>query len=559
MARRVSWIPTVVCFVMFALPAPASATRVVVPDNFPTIQAAINSGADTVAIRDGLPPERLAATGVVTLVPIAGVDFRNQPGWVSMPRIQSLEITQAGGYQSPTIHAHGIHFLGAVSTAVSFGFIEFEGCRFDSSVVLSQYNTFLQSSIRSCTFLSDVYVAGYAQFNGNTVIGATASIWADGQCEIRDNYVLGPAKDGLRLDLVLADGVVSNNTIRGTSNGIHFLSTEGTRTSRNDIADCSTNGILYEPGWSASCDSNLVQRCGGAGILAIPEPGEIHKGSAWMVGNIVRQTGGVGIDLSKTVVDNFSGNQVLDAGGDGVRVLIAGHVEGNVIGRCSGEGVHVAAECHDVEGNTVFSNRGIGIELAGDAYEDDSLTNNLSAFNGGAGFLFAGSHGENLNRGCNDWFGNAGGATSGLAPGATDLQVDPLFCSLSAGEVHLASNSPLLAAPGCGLIGALGQGCGATAEVEPALDSAPTRFRVWPVPSRGVIGFELPRSPNVSRVEVFDVAGARRWSKSVPAGVARVDWDGRGDDGHPAAAGVYFARLTRGDVSLGTARVVLAK
>ena len=63
--------------------------------------------------------------------------------------------------------------------------------------------------------------------------------------------------------------------------------------------------------------------------------------------------------------------------------------------------------------------------------------------------------------GCNDWFGNVAGAVSGADPGATDLALDPLFCDVTQGDVHLSALSPLLNAAGCGQIGALGQGCDA--------------------------------------------------------------------------------------------------
>src|SRR5262249_12498187 len=46
----------------------------------------------------------------------------------------------------------------------------------------------------------------------------------------------------------------------------------------------------------------------------------------------------------------------------------------------------------------------------------------------------------------------------------TDLIVDPLFCNVDSADVRLNSASPLLAdTAACGLIGALGVGCGLTA------------------------------------------------------------------------------------------------
>ena len=69
-----------------------------------------------------------------------------------------------------------------------------------------------------------------------------------------------------------------------------------------------------------------------------------------------------------------------------------------------------------------------------------------------------------------------------------------------------------------------------------------------PNPFRGSTQFEFSLA-QPSRVElvVFDVLGreVRVVARGTvwPAGIQRVAWDGRGDDGHVAGAGLYFARL----------------
>src|SRR5262249_17606221 len=59
----------------------------------------------------------------------------------------------------------------------------------------------------------------------------------------------------------------------------------------------------------------------------------------------------------------------------------------------------------------------------------------------------------------------------GTTPGASDLQVDPLFCDLANNDVRLQSDSPLVGG-GCDTIGARGVGCDATTEVLVAVFSA---------------------------------------------------------------------------------------
>jgi len=76
---------------------------------------------------------------------------------------------------------------------------------------------------------------------------------------------------------------------------------------------------------------------------------------------------------------------------------------------------------------------------------------------------------DNLENSCNVFWNNAAGDFDDYPPDATDRVVDPLFCNTEAGDFTLHSLSPCLPANsmGCGLIGALGEGCG-TVSVEPS-------------------------------------------------------------------------------------------
>lgn len=63
---------------------------------------------------------------------------------------------------------------------------------------------------------------------------------------------------------------------------------------------------------------------------------------------------------------------------------------------------------------------------------------------------------------CNVFWDNAEGNGDGYVLGDTDQEVDPLFCDPVVGDVTLRADSPCLPenSGGCGLIGALDQGCG---------------------------------------------------------------------------------------------------
>ena len=64
--------------------------------------------------------------------------------------------------------------------------------------------------------------------------------------------------------------------------------------------------------------------------------------------------------------------------------------------------------------------------------------------------------------GCNVFWNNAGGNAVNYTFAPTDRITDPLFCDGASGNLTLQPMSPCLPAfsLGCGLIGALEQGCG---------------------------------------------------------------------------------------------------
>ena len=71
---------------------------------------------------------------------------------------------------------------------------------------------------------------------------------------------------------------------------------------------------------------------------------------------------------------------------------------------------------------------------------------------------------------CSDLYGNAGGDWTGCiaTQGGTNgnFSLDPLFCDAPNGDVTIDQVSPCLDAPGCGLVGALGEGCSSGTSTE---------------------------------------------------------------------------------------------
>jgi predicted outer membrane repeat protein len=161
---------------------------------------------------------------------------------------------------------------------------------------------------------------------------------------------------------------------------------------------------------------------------------------------------------------------------------------------------------------------------------------------------------------CSDLFGNAGGNTICGTDAGQNFSLDPLFCNLAGDNFRIAMNSPCYpgnhpnGANACqrDRIGGQDPGCvpagvddGEDAAVAAALTSRPNPF--FP---RTTLSFELPRSGPV-RLAVYDAAG--RFVRTLAEGTYAAGphekvWDGRDAQGRPLPSGVYFGRLEAGGV-----------
>jgi hypothetical protein len=396
-----------------------------------------------------------------------------------------------------------------------------------------------------------------------------------------NNLIFGPGAFGIRLSGSDASSVVSDNLVAGYTTGISIVVGDfGPSVSRNEIRDCLGNGCTIAPAsaqaiWSGTMNDNWIHRCGAHGFDLSGFVGTIRN-------NMVDSVGGAGVRLAARGVASLLGNSIVDVGAHGVwqsggtnrvasardnLILGAGadgisfgfggadSVVSNVIGHPAGRGLYANTSGYSrIVHNTVYSCGADGISVIGGA--SDSIRNNIAANNLGCGLRWSGTGTPGLS--CNDWFANASGAVCGAGVGSSDLQVDPQFSNLPEDDVSLASTSPLLGMPSCGVIGARGQGCAAPAGVQPPDATGVTGLIVRPMPSRGEMTVSWPQGLGDARLDVFDVAGSRRWSAVVLDGRHGVTWDGRDDHGLRLPAGAYFVRLRAGTWT-NTARVLLLK
>jgi hypothetical protein len=298
-------------------------------------------------------------------------------------------------------------------------------------------------------------------------------------------------------------GVIHRNHIDGAQHGIVVSEQyfHKVRILENEIANIRGHGIRSI---NSVAIGNRVSACDSAGIWMTTR-GLDHGDS--VVANRVSGVGGDGIVLEGYLSRVVEGNWVIGAGGTGIRGD-QGRFEGNVVGRCGGDGIVALGE---IRQNTVYANGGSGIRSLYNV-----VAGNLSVGNALWGFHnIENPHNPQAVLSCNNWFANGARATEGVEPGETDLAVDPLFCNLAADSVWLRFNSPLLDVAGCGRIGALGVGCDvATSTLEPGGPSRPAKtFELAlsppaPNPARpGTrIRYTLPVAMAV-RLALYDVQG----------------------------------------------------
>jgi hypothetical protein len=546
-----------ICFLLLvSMASDVHASSVVIPDDLPTIQQGIDSGADTVYVADGTYAEDLVAGAPLVLLPKAP-----QHGWYEGPPLPIVGSLTTSAH----LTVRSFRFTGLVTlhSPDASGFtIHFEACRFDAgmSTTGQTFSTFLH--VLGCTFLGDVDVVPYSGgFANCAFVGAHLTIIVEGTAAVKSNVFENSGDYAVLTAGEVGSANIVNNTIANAVNGILIGSLSGT-VSNNHVSRCSGTGILAQGNGSASMWNNRIHDCDGHGIA-------LTSGSAVsdLLGNVIEDVGGDGIQntgasayyirsntirsvggrgiFSTGVYHEVQGNTVLDSGSDGISIGYADRVDSNVVGRAGGRGIHIQDWKSDWIGalhrNTIYQCAGAGIEMGSDP---DSILNNIAYANGGVGFAWTGTGTPVL--ACNDWFANTGGATAGVAPGVSDLAVDPQFCDLAQDDVHLSAGSPLLDAAGCGQIGALGQGCSVAVSVGPEETDGELRLEIHPRPTRGGVTFAWTNSMEPTRIEVFDVTGARRWSTTAAPGAARMDWGLKDAVGRRLPPGVYLARVKQG-------------
>ncbi len=420
---------------LMACVSPAGATTVTVPGDFPTVQAVVDvaraQGIDSILVSAHAEPSPL----YIHHTPLTIIGLPDLHG--DLPVLPQTTILESDFYFKD------LRFSGSIE---HWGDTVFQGCELDAGFAsIGSGNHPASLRFTNCTLRGD--------------FGFIHDVTID-SCEIVGRVGLDYQTDG--------NLVIRNCTFRGPGNfAVAFHGSSGCRIEDNVIRG-------YDSGISANADdseillrNNLIEDCPGVAL-------QVHSSSSGrglISENRVRNCG-VGVHASYANVD-VKNSLILDSAFDGILFRGWGSVVGNVIGRSGGAGVHVTPkDLVDVivRNNTSYGSGGSGFVVGSDIYPGATtrLEANIGYGNRGFGvFVEPGSPVSGIS--CNDWFANSLGATSGISPSATDLAIDPDFCNLTENDAHLIAGSPLLDAVGCGLIGALGQGCTTTATLDARL------------------------------------------------------------------------------------------
>jgi hypothetical protein len=404
---------------------------VTVPDDFPTIQQAIDSGADTVLVNPGAYPENAVVSRPVTL-------RSRSAGTSEMPELAGLSIRVSRYGTGSTFEFQRIRVTGPVLVVSDNGGCDFRFMECDLQAGLADSSRYMDTTTMS---FAKCRLAGFLD------------LWAKASIRLDSCHVTGH---------VSARGNAPDLSVRGCLfNGDNVNSAlTNERLTRCDIIGNQVRG--YAGGLGGGGDyttimDNVVEDCWIMGIAA----GGIL---ATVQNNVVRRCG-LGIVVETDNRATLIGNTVSACIGDGIYITLGDHIEllGNVVWGCGGNGVLIRGPWQvSGKGNTVAGNGGSGLSVE-DAYaiEGQVWERNIGYANGGYGVDWL--SGDAATFGCNDWFGNKGGDVQGRPPSTADVSVDPQFCGADSGDFRLDSASPLLADSACGQIGALGVGCGVTA------------------------------------------------------------------------------------------------
>ena len=538
------------------LAAPVGAATLRVPQDYPTIQAAVN------AARSG---------DVVLVAPGTYGDVVHQPGGMDTTRcavVMKSGITLRGSGPGVTIIdadslGRGIH-CGNVTG----------------------------SMIRDLTVRE-----AWAEVHGSGIFLTEASSVAIFNCEITHNY------DGGIIYFLQSGGAMSSCTITnnkakqggglaiefGSSPQVQFCTITGNQApmsggvyidgySAPRISDCTiSNNFLNSPNGNGAglyvksaqptfVNIQILDNLGdgrGGGVL-IESEATVAMTNCLIQGNSTTSSrghgGGIYVEYSDVTLQDctITRNWIEGAISDGAGIYVYNDLQVLTIRQCT-----IAANSNDGEptlagGIACCNTTPVTIEKSIIAFNDP-----------GKGIECLDSTSPVIS--CTDVYGNAAGDQICGTDAGHNFHMDPLFCDMAQNNFRIQMNSPCFPGrhpdgphacdydriggqdPGCNPAGT--EDVGTLPGETRLLGNAPNPFR-----PNTTIEFEVA-DPGLVTLRIFDAAGRQvrlLVNRPYPAGRHRIAWNGRCDTGEFAASGVYFYRLSVNGVE-NSRRMVLSR
>ncbi|WZO98058.1 right-handed parallel beta-helix repeat-containing protein [Isosphaeraceae bacterium EP7] len=264
-------------------------------------------------------------------------------------------------------------------------------------------------------------VGGLTAGDGNVIAGLSGvGIVIDGTpTEHNQNFAIQNNRIGMRLDETFAnalgagnsgisarliDGleVLGNLVVKTANGGITILDSIGITVDSNTIAGNATTGLaLSGAGAAGSIDliqGNLIGTMQAGFFIA----GEGNGGDGISVpfasasdlrilGNVVAQSGGHGINLLGAASVTITGNTVASSGGDGIRAIGLRGIDDQIIGNyfhdSGGSGISVApvTGALTIDANTIRQSSIHGIDVRSSGVQIGTTLGNVIVGNGGDG------------------------------------------------------------------------------------------------------------------------------------------------------------------------------
>jgi len=403
------------------MPAPAAAATIHVPADQPTIQAGIDAAAPADIV--------LVAPGTYTGAGNRDIDFGGKD--VELRSEGGAAVTIIDCQASASDNARGMLLQsGESAAAVVNGFT-------------------IRNAYRSGTTAPAGFGAGMLISGAGTAPAIEVCVFEDNFAEAGGGAMFCDDHSAPAISMCTFDGNSSN--VQG---GAVFANADATFT------DCTfTGNSSVEKGGAVVCFSTSAPvfiDCGfdgntsgggGAVLCAFTSVGDF-TGCTFRGNSAVWGAATISADdaVLHFTTCTFAGNQATSTSSfGGVVHCDTGTV---TLTGCTLYGNHAPGGC------------GIGLDGASTATVDHSI---IAFGTGSEAVVCGGTSTATLT--CTDVFGNAGGdwvgCIAGQAGAGGNLEADPLFCNVGLGDLRLAGSSPCTAANsgGCGLIGALGEGC----------------------------------------------------------------------------------------------------